>query len=101
PIVSAGNSSIFAAGFHRFKLEGALNVATGTTLNLSGDIVVMGALSGGGGIALLGTGDTLEVADSNPGYTGQVTANSGGTILVSQNANDPLGAQSSHSLIFG
>jgi hypothetical protein len=87
PIVSIGTSTI-AAGATRFKLEGPLLISSGN-LTFSGDVALLGGLSGTGNIALQTTTDTLEVAGSNTGYTGKVSDN-GGTIIIS--ANNSLGS---------
>lgn len=89
PIV-ATNSPTIAAGTTRFKLEGSLTITNGTLL-LTGDIALFGTLSGAGNISLQNGLDTLEVASSNPSYTGQVNS-SGGTILVLASQNYPFGA---------
>jgi hypothetical protein len=86
PIVSLG-TSIIAAGTTRFKLESPLVISSGN-LTFSGEVAVLGGLSGTGNIALQTTTDTLEVAGSNTGFTGKVS-DDGGTIIVS--ANDSLG----------
>jgi hypothetical protein len=86
PIVSTGNSLI-TAGSSRFKLNGPVNISSGT-MTVSGDVALLGGLSGTGSITLQTTTDTLEVSGTNTGYTGRVFDN-GGTILVS--ATDSLG----------
>ncbi len=87
--IVATNSPTIAAGTTRFKLEGSLTITNGTLL-LSGDIALFGNLSGAGNIVLQSGADTLEVASSNPSYTGQVSS-SGGTILALASQNYPFG----------
>ena len=82
PIVVNGPVTTSSQG-QRFKLAGALNIASGS-IDVIGILVIDAGLKGSGAITL--DGDELDVAGSNPTYTGNVTVNSGTIIVDNDNA---------------
>lgn len=69
------------------KLENTVDIAGGWSLDVKGNLVINGTLSGAGTLIL--DGGLLGVTGSNPGFTGTVLVNSG-TVEVTPQA-DVLG----------
>jgi hypothetical protein len=78
--------STFSQG-QRLKLENTVDIAGGWSLDVKGNLVINGTLSGAGTLIL--DGGLLGVTGSNPGFTGTVLVNSG-TVEVTPQA-DVLG----------
>ena len=81
PIVVGGTSTI--SGGTRLKFSNTFNASNGP-LNLFGTVAITGGLTGGASLVL--QGDALEVAGSNPNFTGNVVWISGIVDVTQSNA---------------